>query len=106
LPARVAASAPTVSSPPVASAVAVAAVGPVSAMVLEAQQGSWVEVKDAKGNKLLSRQILAGERIPLEGPVPLKLVIGNAPGVHLSFKGQGVDLARYTQSNVARLELK
>jgi cytoskeleton protein RodZ len=106
LPARVAASASTVSTPPAASAVAVAAIGPVSAMVLEAQQGSWVEVKDAKGNTLLSRHVQSGERVPVEGAVPLKLVIGNAPGVHLSFRGQGVDLARYTQSNVARLELK
>jgi cytoskeleton protein RodZ len=80
--------------------------GAVGSMVLEAQQASWVEVKDAKGNKLISRQIQPGERVPLEGAVPLKLVIGNAPGMHLSFKGQSVDLARYTQSNVARLELK
>ncbi|MGC4060381.1 MAG: DUF4115 domain-containing protein [Aquabacterium sp.] len=80
--------------------------GAVGSMVLEAQQASWVEVKDAKGNKLISRHIQAGERVPLEGPVPLKLIIGNAPGMHLSFKGQSVDLARYTQSNVARLELK
>jgi cytoskeleton protein RodZ len=89
-----------------ASAAVAMSVGPVGSMVLEAQQASWVEVKDAKGNKLISRQIQPGERVPLEGAVPLKLIIGNAPGMHLSFNGQGVDLARYTQSNVARLELK
>ena len=94
-------------STPVTSASSVAAsAGPVSSVVLEAQEASWIEVKDAKGTRLLSRHVLAGERVPLEGAVPLKLIIGNAPGVRVSFKGQAVDLARYTQSNVARLELK
>ena len=105
-PARPASAAVAVTSLAAASAPAVVAVDPVSALVLEAQQGSWVEVKDARGNKLLSRHVQAGERVPLEGAVPLKLIIGNAPSVHVSFKGQAVDLARYTQSNVARLELK
>lgn len=100
-----AASAPVAASAAVPTAASVPA-GPLGSMVLEAQQASWVEVKDAKGNKLISRQIQPGERVPLEGAVPLKLIVGNAPGMRLSFKGQSVDLARYTQSNVARLELK
>lgn len=76
------------------------------ALVLSAREASWVEIRDAKGSKLLSRHVLAGETITLDGLAPLSLRIGNAPGVQLTYKGQPVDLTAATRNNVARMELK
>jgi cytoskeleton protein RodZ len=76
-----------------------------AALVLRANQSSWVEVRDAN-TVLLSRVIAAGEAVPLDGVGPFKLKIGNAVGMSLTFRGQAVDLAAATKDNVARLELK
>ena len=67
---------------------------------------SWVGVVDARGTALLGRTVLPGEAIGLDGPLPLKLRIGNASATTLVFRGQPVELAPFTIGNVARLELK
>ncbi len=75
-------------------------------LVLNVSSSSWVDVRDVKGIKLLSRQVEAGEVLTLQGRAPLKLNIGNAPSVRVTYSGLPVDLAPYTRANVARLELK
>jgi cytoskeleton protein RodZ len=94
-----AATAPTAGSP----AATPSATGSVSLM---ASESAWVEIRDARGQKVLSRHVVAGESLALEGEAPLTLRIGNAAAVQLSFRGQPVDLVPHTRSNVARLELK
>lgn len=89
-----------------ASVVAPASASSGGSLVLLVRDPSWIEVRDAKGAKLLSRNVLAGETVALDGLAPLSLRIGNATGVQLSYKGQPVDLAAATRNNVARLELK
>jgi cytoskeleton protein RodZ len=84
------------SAPPVAN----------SLLSLRAQQATWVEIKDAQGNRLLGRLIQRDEAVDMSVPPPLTLRIGNAAGMTLSFKGQVVDLVPHTRNNVARLELK
>jgi cytoskeleton protein RodZ len=79
---------------------------PQGAAVLRTTAESWIEVRDAKGETLLSRVMLPGESVGLEGALPLRLKIGNADGTRLSFHGQPVDLTAYTRDNVARVELK
>lgn len=79
---------------------------PQGAAVLRTTAESWIEVRDGKGQTLLSRVMLPGETVGLDGPLPLRLKIGNADGTRLSFHGQPVDLAAYTRDNVARVELK
>lgn len=76
------------------------------AVVLRTTAESWIEVRDGQGASLLSRLVLPGETVGLDGPSPLRLKIGNAEGTRLSFRGQPVDLAAYTRDNVARVELK
>jgi cytoskeleton protein RodZ len=108
LPAQpaLAASAPRVvpETLPIAAAAAVAppADGPVQLRTAEA---SWVEARDAGGRVLLSRLLSAGERLALDGALPVRLTIGNARGTELSFRGQRVDLSPRTRDNVARVEL-
>lgn len=95
--------------PPLAVVVAVAESIPApsaAAAQLHAVQASWVEVRDAQGKILVSRQLAVGERLGLDGPLPLRLTIGNAGGTELAFRGRPVDLAPNTRSNVARIELQ
>jgi cytoskeleton protein RodZ len=67
---------------------------------------SWVEVVDAQGHTLLSRTVVAGESVGLDGALPMRVKIGNASGTHLKLRGDNVDLTPWTRDNVARLEVK
>jgi cytoskeleton protein RodZ len=71
-----------------------------------ATDDSWVEVRDAQGRTLLSRTVLAGESVGLDGAMPMHVKVGNARGTRLTLRGDNVDLAPWTRDNVARLELK
>ena len=81
-------------------------VASVGLLELRATAESWIEVQDATAKLLISRKVLAGETVQLDGAMPLKVKIGNAAGTNLVFRGQPVSLAPYTRDNVARLELK
>ena len=67
---------------------------------------SWVEVVDAQGHTLLSRTVVAGESVGLDGALPMHVKIGNAGGTRLKLRGDNVDLTPWTRDNVARLEVK
>jgi cytoskeleton protein RodZ len=71
-----------------------------------ASADSWVEVVDAQGHTLLSRTVVAGESVGLDGALPMRVKIGNAGGTHLKLRGDNVDLTPWTRDNVARLEVK
>jgi len=73
---------------------------------LRTTEASWVDVRDGKGQVLLSRTVQPGELVGLDGAPPLRLVIGNAAAAQLSFRGQVVNLAPNTRDNVARVELQ
>lgn len=81
-------------------------VSPPSTLRLRTTEPSWVEVQDSAGRTLLSRVIDSGESVDLDGSLPLKLRIGNAPATQIVFRGQPVDIGRYTRENIARFELK
>ena len=67
---------------------------------------SWVEIHDRNGRRIFSQLNAAGTEQEVSGEAPLKLVVGNARGVHLTYNGQPVDLAPYTNVSVARLTLE
>ena len=73
---------------------------------LRTSEASWVEVRDARGQLLLSRTVQPGESVGLDGSLPMRLVIGNAAVTQLGFRGQPVDLGPSTRDNVARVELR
>ena len=95
-----AAAAPPAASEPVPNAAAARLVE------VRATASSWIEITDASGQAVLSRMLQAGEAVPLDGALPMKVRIGNASGTQLSFRGQPVALAPFTRDNIARLELK
>lgn len=75
-------------------------------VVLRISAESWIEARDATGAVLLSRMLLPGEVLGLEGVLPIRLKIGNANGTRVALRGQPFDLTPYTRDNVARVELK
>jgi cytoskeleton protein RodZ len=67
---------------------------------------SWVEVTQADGRVIHSQINEAGTEQRVEGKPPLRVVIGNASGVSIDYKGKPVDLkAATTPDNVARITL-
>ena len=73
---------------------------------ITATEDSWCEVVDAQGHMLLSRTVVAGESVGLDGALPMKVKIGNARVTRLKLRGDNLDLTPFTRDNVARLELK
>ena len=84
----------------------VAGGGGPNATTFSTSEASWIEVVDASGATLLSRLLTPGEAVTVQGPLPLKLKIGNARATQVVFRGQPVDLLSAARDNVARLELK
>jgi cytoskeleton protein RodZ len=98
---------PVVGTPPVAPVAAAATATPETRanLVLYADEESWVDVRDALQNKLIYETVPAGRRVVLEGAVPLKLFIGNAPGVRVEFNGKPYDISPYKRGLIARFTL-
>ena len=91
-------------APAVPDAVTAAAASGV--LQFHATEKSWVEVTDARGQSLISRLLLPGETVGLDGALPIKVRVGNAASMQVIFRGQPLDLASHTRNNIARLELK
>ncbi|MCU0896014.1 MAG: helix-turn-helix domain-containing protein [Burkholderiales bacterium] len=72
---------------------------------LEFERESWVEIKDADGNTLLSRVNPAGSRQVVEGVAPLQIVIGNASAVRMTVNDEAFDLKPFTRVDIARITL-
>ncbi len=95
----------TVHSSPPAGLAGSAGFETAGIVALRTSAETWIDVKDARGQVLLSRNVQAGELIGLDGALPLRLVIGNASATQLLFRGKPVDLDASTRDNVARLQL-
>jgi cytoskeleton protein RodZ len=95
-------------SPVAAVPAPVAAATPAVASLLQLRstEASWVEVRDGNGQLLLSRTVQPGETVGVDGGLPMRLVIGNAAGTQLAFRGRPYDLGPSTRENVARVELR
>jgi cytoskeleton protein RodZ len=78
---------------------------PASLLQLSYRGPSWTDIRDRDGQVLISRLVAAGSEQSFRGNPPFDIVIGNARGVVLVYRGKPVDLARYTRQNVARLRL-
>jgi len=103
------AQAPTAGADAVTAPSATATSNPSSAsdtaLSFHFNEPSWVEVRAADGKVLLQRLNAAGSDQQVEGALPFALIVGNAKGVELHFRGQPVDLAPYTRDQVARFTL-
>ncbi|MBI5717285.1 MAG: helix-turn-helix domain-containing protein [Burkholderiales bacterium] len=79
---------------------------PAGELIFQCSGRSWIEVVDARGRVLVSRNLEAGESLGLDGPAPLQVVVGNVGATRVSFKGTPVDLEPRARDNVARFDLK
>jgi len=86
-------------------AVAGAAANGRALLVLSTVQASWVDVRDAQGNKLLYETVPAGRVVTLDGNAPLKVFLGNAAGVKVEFDGKPFNPIPYMHGQVARFTL-
>ena len=67
---------------------------------------SWVEVTDASGRIVLSRQYRSGDAGEVSGTAPLTVVIGNAQVTRMADNGKEIELAPHTRVSVARVTIK
>lgn len=77
---------------PQAPAAAAPADAAQAQLALKFKAASWVEVYDARGRRLLHGVEAADSARTLAGAAPLRVVLGNAPGVALQLNGQAVPL--------------
>ena len=105
LPAAPTAAGETVHSAPLTGAPDAVAAGAAGVLSLRTTAESWIDVQDARGQTLLSRNVQRGETVGLDGTLPLRVTIGNAAVTQVVFRGQPVDLSANTRDNVARLQL-
>jgi len=67
---------------------------------------TWVRVSDKAGQILYEATLNAGDTQSLSFQAPFNVVIGNAKAATVNVSGQALDLASYTRSNVARINLE
>ncbi|MGJ7492420.1 helix-turn-helix domain-containing protein [Variovorax sp. ZT4R33] len=102
-----AAAAAVVASSPVSAAVDTPAAVGKDALVFVVRAESWITVTDAAGKSLLRRTVMPGETVPLNGALPLSVVVGRASGVDVQVRGKPFDLTPLARSGgVARFEVK
>ena len=80
--------------------------GNVPQMRFVFEKESWLEVRDRNDFVVFSKRASAGTEHTLSGEGPLSVVVGNAPGVKVFWRGQIVDLAPHTRGDVARFVLE
>jgi cytoskeleton protein RodZ len=98
--------APEVAAPaPVAEPPAAAGAGDTP-LVFVFRGTSWIEVKDARGNVLLSTMGYPGATHAVGGELPLEVVLGNAEAVIVTLRGAPFDTAAHTRQNVAKFTVK
>lgn len=72
-------------------------------LVLRFEEDSWVEIIDAGGERLLVGLMRKGSERRIEGATPVRVFLGNAPGVRVTFNGQPMDMSGDTRAdNTAR----
>lgn len=95
------------STPPEPAPTEASAPPSVSGVVVIRTTGeSWIEVRDAAGAVLLSRTVLPGEVVGLDGPLPMRLKAGIASVTQVSLRGEPFSLAPFTRGNVATAIIK
>jgi cytoskeleton protein RodZ len=68
-------------------------------------QQSWIEILDAQGDILLADLKASGYQGEVSGLVPFEIILGNAPGVELSFNGERVSVPSTGSDNMAKFKI-
>lgn len=68
---------------------------------LKYQADSWTDVQDANGNQIVYRLVTKDSVLTLRGEPPLRVVLGYAKGVKVSYQGKPFDFSNYVKDDVA-----
>jgi cytoskeleton protein RodZ len=98
-------SSPSSSPQPSAPSTASQADANAATVQLTLSAPSWVEIRDAAGNTLVSGTLDAGASRTFSGRPPFAVKLGKASAVQLQFNGTPVPLGPHTQREIARLTL-
>jgi cytoskeleton protein RodZ len=82
----------------------ISATGPAE-ISMRFSEDSWVEM-ESHGRKLVVGTQRAGSERTVRAEPPIEILLGNAPGVEISYRGKVVDLQSYQRGKVARLVLE
>lgn len=107
-PAAPEAAAPAVTRPDARSVVSPKPAGPAAPrarLVLTAARESWVDIRDADGDKLLYETLPPGQVVTIEARAPLSVFLGSADGVRLEFNGSEYNVLQHKHGQVARFTL-
>ena len=74
-------------------------------LVMEFLGPSWVEVTDARGERLMYGLVQEEGEHRLEGEAPFSVVVGDVTQVSVFFEGEEIDLGSEDPGSVARLEV-
>jgi cytoskeleton protein RodZ len=68
----------------------------------ELAEDAWLEVTDAEDKRLYYNMGRQGSRISVQGVMPYRVKVGNAPAVSVSFEGRRLDISAFSYESVAR----
>lgn len=75
-------------------------------LLIKVAESSWVDVRDARGNKLIYETVPAGREIPLEGLAPFSVFLGNADQVQVQVEGKEFDFSEFKRGLTARFKVE
>ncbi len=102
--------APSAAPPPLAAAKPLsepAALAPpglagASELTLSTREECWVDIRDAREEKLVYALVPAGRRLTVSGVAPFTVFLGNPDGVVLTYQQNTIEASRYKRGLVAR----
>ncbi|CRI64113.1 putative XRE family transcriptional regulator [Thiocapsa sp. KS1] len=74
-------------------------------IVLEFTGPSWLEVRDAAGQRIIAGEMKAGDRREVTGQAPLRFTVGRVNNSSMTVDGKPFDLEGRSRGNVARFSL-
>ncbi len=74
-------------------------------LILSFDGTSWVDVRDAKNQRLLYQSMTEGRTVTLEGSPPFRIFLGNAKAVRIRYDGRPIDVAAHQTGLYARFVL-
>jgi cytoskeleton protein RodZ len=94
--------APAASAPPAAEPV----LPPSTPLLVEFDDKSWIEVRNAAQKVVFVGEYPKGTRQLIEGQAPFQLWIGKARAVRVTYGERSIDLKPHTREDVARLTVE
>lgn len=79
--------------------------GGAKVLSFELAEDAWLEVTDAEDRRLYYNMGRQGSRISVQGVMPYRVKVGNAPAVSVSFEGRELDISAFSYESVARFSV-